>query len=211
MHPPPSSLCLVLESATVPGFVGLREGSQWLYYKRLSTPPLESLLPTIHSCIEAAIGPKGFEAIQSICYATGAGSTLGLRLAEMFVRTLQKLRPAIAFYPYHTLVLYSLWLNMPFHHLLCPRADHRWQVLTQAASPASMRLEVFDSPQLSTLPYPIYVLPLRKRHPQLPSRALALELSGPIPASVFAKDLLYPISLEIFSSILIGLGNSPET
>lgn len=196
MHPSPSSLCLVLESATVPGFVGLRAGSQWLCYKTLSTSPLESLLPSIQACIKEALGPKGLEAIHSIRYAKGPGSTLGLRLAEMFSRTLQKLLPSMACYPYHTLVLYALWLNVPHHHILCPRADHRWQVLTQEGSPASIRLDILDSSQLSSLPYPIYYLPLRKKHPQLPPQALALELSAPLPASLFSNALLYHIGLE---------------
>lgn len=190
-----SSVCLVLESATVPGFVGLMEGSRWLCYKTLSTQPLESLIPSIKVCVEEALGPKGLEAIQSICYAKGPGSTLGLRLAEMFTRTIQKLRPSIHCHPYHTLVLYALWLNLPHHHILCPRADHRWQVLTQAGSPANIRLDILDSSQLSSLPYPIYYLPLRKKHPQLPPKALALEISPPIPASLFSNDLLYQMSL----------------
>lgn len=190
-----SSVCLVLESATVPGFVGLMEGSEWLHYKTLSAQPLESLLPSIKVCVEEALGPNGLEAIQSIRYAKGPGSTLGLRLAEMFIRTLQKLRPSIHCHPYHTLVLYALWLNIPFHHLLAPRPDHRWQVLTQAGSPARIQLDIFDSSQLSSLPYPIYYLPLRKKHPQLPPKALALELSTPLPARLFSKDLLYQMSL----------------
>lgn len=191
-----SSLCLVLESATVPGFVGLREGSRWLCYKTLSTSPLESLLPSIQACIEEALGPRGLEAIQSICYAKGPGSTLGLRLAEMFTRTLQKLHPAMACHAYHTLVLYALWLKVPHHHILCPRADHRWEVLTQDGSPASMRIDILDSSQLPSLPYPIYYLPLRKKHPQLPPQALALEPSYPMPAAIFDNSLLYQVALE---------------
>lgn len=195
--PPPSALMLVIESATFPGFVGLLKDSRWLQYKALSTQPLESLIPSIYTCIQETLGEKGLEAVDSIIYATGPGSTLGLRLAEMFVRTLQTLRPSLRLYPYNTLVLYALLLASP-HHILCPRPDHRWQVLTQEGplSTDSLKIETLESSQLSALPHTLYHLPLRKRHPHLPPRAQPVELSLPLPPTVFSNALLYQTRLE---------------
>jgi hypothetical protein len=195
MFPLCSGTSLVLESATAAGFVGILAKNTWLKTTQLGLQPLESLVPTIKECVEETLNHEGFDSIESIVYAKGPGSTLSLRVTEMFLSTLQRLQPSIRLYPYNTLVLYALQLKSTDHHLLCPKPDHSWQVLSYQASSGTMLLEVMSASELEGLPYPLYHLPLRKKHPQLPAKAQALLSLVPSP-SLFSEPLLYQIGLD---------------
>ncbi len=196
MFPPSLGTSLILESATAAGFVGLLAKNTWLKTVKLGLQPLEHLLPAIKSCIEETPNHEGFGSIESIVYAKSPGSTLSLRVTEMFLSTLLKLKPSIGLYPYNTLVLFSLQLKNTDHHLLCPKPDHSWEVLSCQASSGTMLLEVMSASELEGLPYPLYHLPLRKKHPQLPARAQALPLLGFPSPSLFSEPLLYQIGLD---------------
>lgn len=195
MFPPFSGTSLILESATAAGFIGFLAKNTWLKTAQLGLQPLESLVPTIKQCVEEALNHEGFSSIESIIYAKGPGSTLSLRVTEMFLSTLQRLQPSIRLYPYNTLVLYALQLKNTDHHLLCPKPDHSWQVLSCQASSGTIFIDIMHSSELEGLPYPLYHLPLRKKHPQLPSKAQALPLGIPS-TSLFSDPLLYQIGLD---------------
>lgn len=185
--------CLVIQSATIAGFVGLFAQNTWLKTIPLGLQPLECVVPAIQQCLEESFQKPGFENIHSIIYAKGPGSTLGLRVTEMFLSTLQQLHPSIGVHAYNTLVLYALQLKNTDHHILCPNPDHSWQVLS--CHKGALRIETLQAPALKDLPYPIYYLPLRKKHPQLPEKAQALPLEGVPRPEVFSEAVLYSVGL----------------
>ena len=79
--------CWLLMDAAGPKTVfGLVKSGAWLDYRSLETPFIEGG----QSCVEGLLRNNGqeLEELSGILYAAGPGSTLGLRLAAMFARSL---------------------------------------------------------------------------------------------------------------------------
>jgi tRNA A37 threonylcarbamoyladenosine modification protein TsaB len=79
---------LLLDAAGPELVTGILRDGHWLEYEKHAGGFLESLQPGVRALLEKA----GIElsSLSGVVYATGPGSTLGLRLAAMFVRTLMQ-------------------------------------------------------------------------------------------------------------------------
>lgn len=96
---------LLLDAAGPELIVGLVEDGQWRAQSRNSGGYLEALRPSVEAVLSE--GTCRLPDLNGALYASGPGSTLGLRLAAMFLRTLLSL-PALAHWEtvsYNNLIL----------------------------------------------------------------------------------------------------------
>jgi tRNA A37 threonylcarbamoyladenosine modification protein TsaB len=84
--PPPAGRWLLIDAAGPNSVAGLIEQDRWIAMEQTDKGFLESLEPTIESLLSKS-GTQ-LPDLSGIVYASGPGSTLGLRLAALFCRTL---------------------------------------------------------------------------------------------------------------------------
>ena len=96
---------LLLDAAGPDFITGLLSGDRWITYHRTGDRFLESLQPSLKDLLEKS--SLALSDLSGAFYAAGPGSTLGLRLSAIFLRSLLAL-PALSHWkchPYNNLAL----------------------------------------------------------------------------------------------------------
>ena len=94
---------LLIDAAGPESTIGLLKGPEWVDFRHSNEEFLEILQPTLSGMMSAQ--DLQFADLSGICLAGGPGSTLGLRLAALFARTLLQLPElkGLACYQYQNL------------------------------------------------------------------------------------------------------------
>ena len=94
---------LLIDAAGPESTVGLLKGREWIACRHTTREFLEMLQPTVSEIMRDQ--DLEFVELSGICLGTGPGSTLGLRLAAMFAKTLMRLPEleGLACYQYQNL------------------------------------------------------------------------------------------------------------
>lgn len=88
----PPQFTLVMDASNPACFIGLLDRNHsWLAHRSIEGPALETIFPSLEAILSEVKINTG--AIDRYLYCEGPGSTLGLRLAAMAIRTWRALQP----------------------------------------------------------------------------------------------------------------------
>jgi hypothetical protein len=172
--------CLVLDTSSPKTFVGICNAGTWLSLHSSEKPALESLFSLLDDTFNSAsLKPS---AIDALLYCAGPGSTLGVRLTCMTLRTWKRIGPFnnTPTYAYLSLPLMAAILEAtvtphhPFHVITELRKD-AWNLLTVPSTGTLPPLE-----ETSTLPESegtYFYFPQRRKNTALPQSTTLIDYS----------------------------------
>ena len=198
---------LLLDASGPVTHVGLLHHNQWLALYGSETPALESLFQGVVQCLrEAALS---LDAVKGFIYCDGPGSTLGLRLSAMALKTWRSLPQwqETPVYTYHrlnfaaALVSAKPDLTYPFN-LITEFRQGSWHCLTiqSADTLANTSIKVLEFEDLNPLSGTFWHLPQRNLDPPPVDRQLLNYTIQPLPELLTQFDLLQRVNMpEPFS------------
>ena len=173
------TISLVVDASTSPVQVGIPSASDWQVLHRVEAQALEGLF----SATEKVLQDSGYEIskIKQVYFCEGPGSTLGLRLAAAFVRTLRWSHNSSDFevYAYNALDLASILAPQKNAVVQAPfRVGFRFVRISHIEPIKSEKKIIPEDEALNEYPDSYHLPDLRKRSkPVDPEKTLDYDLS----------------------------------
>jgi tRNA threonylcarbamoyladenosine biosynthesis protein TsaB len=177
----PFQFSLVIDASNPACFTGiLDQDNNWLAHKSIEGPALETIFAEVQSVLSEAT--LSLQAIDRYIYCEGPGSTLGLRLAAMAIKTWHALHhesPPCFTYNSLQLAAHCLRLDEPKLHEAILIADWKkdtWNSVILKKGAVSTCKPILQT-DLHEMEEPRYHLPQRKGWQAPPSNAATLNYS----------------------------------
>lgn len=170
---------LVVDASTNPVQVGIPEERGWLCLAQVEEQALEGLFLATENILRDS--KKEISKVNSVYYCEGPGSTLGLRLAAAFIKTLRWCHAHASFevFAYNALDLASLLVPRENSIIQAPfRVGFRFVRLPHQNAVEAEKKIVSQDEAFSEYPDSFHLPDIRKRSvPVSPERTLSYDLS----------------------------------
>ena len=147
--------------------VGIPDSKGWRTLAREEKPALESLFEAISKSLEEI--DSSATAIDAILFCEGPGSTLGLRIAAMAVKTiLRENEPSPTLFTYNALDLAAIMSNDFSRPILAPFRKGKRLLRSPISNSATGSIEVLEEPISESLATEAFHLPSLRSWETLP-------------------------------------------
>jgi tRNA threonylcarbamoyladenosine biosynthesis protein TsaB len=154
--------------------VGIPDSKGWLSLEREESTALESLFVAIPRSLEKVDAP--ISAVDSILFCEGPGSTLGLRVAAMVVKTIaRENKPSPTLFTYNALDLAAILTSEPSRPILAHFRKGKRLLRSSNSGSAIGSIEVIEEPISESLLRQAIHLPSPRSWETLPKGLDALD------------------------------------
>ena len=177
---PEEAFPLVVDASTNHVQVGIPEAKNWQCLARVEEQALEGLFLATEKILQDS--KKEISQVSSVYYCEGPGSTLGLRLAAAFVRTLKWSQPRADFkvFTYNALELGSLLVSSKNSFIQAPfRVGFRFVRFPHSNPLEAEKKIVPQDEAFSEYPDSFHLPDIRKRStPVMPEQTINYDLTN---------------------------------
>ena len=177
---PEEAFPLVVDASTNHVQVGIPEAKNWQCLARVEEQALEGLFLATEKILQDS--KKEISQVRSVYYCEGPGSTLGLRLAAAFVRTLKWSQPRADFkvFTYNALDLGSLLVSSKNSFIQAPfRVGFRFVRFPHSNPLEAEKKIVPQDEAFSEYPDSFHLPDIRKRStPVMPEQTINYDLTN---------------------------------
>ena len=177
---PEEAFPLVVDASTNHVQVGIPEAKNWQCLARVEEQALEGLFLATEKILQDS--KKKISQVSSVYYCEGPGSTLGLRLAAAFVRTLKWSQPRADFkvFTYNALDLGSLLVSSKNSFIQAPfRVGFRFVRFPHSNPEEAEKKIVPQDEAFSEYPDSFHLPDIRKRStPVMPEQTINYDLTN---------------------------------
>jgi hypothetical protein len=177
---PEEAFPLVVDASTNHVQVGIPEAKNWQCLARVEEQALEGLFLATEKILQDS--KKEISQVRSVYYCEGPGSTLGLRLAAAFVRTLKWSQPRADFkvFTYNALDLGSLLVSSKNSFIQAPfRVGFRFVRFPHSNPEEAEKKIVPQDEAFSEYPDSFHLPDIRKRStPVMPEQTINYDLTN---------------------------------
>lgn len=177
---PEEAFPLVVDASTNHVQVGIPEAKSWQCLARVEEQALEGLFLATEKILQDS--KKEISQVRSVYYCEGPGSTLGLRLAAAFVRTLKWSQPRADFkvFTYNALDLGSLLVSSKNSFIQAPfRVGFRFVRFPHSNPLEAEKKIVPQDEAFSEYPDSFHLPDIRKRStPVMPEQTINYDLTN---------------------------------
>lgn len=198
---------LLLTDCSTPGLrAGILGPNGWLAYKHSEGETGSMLFLVVKQLLEST--SLSLKDLQSFAYCDGPGSTLGIRINSMALRTWNSLvdnpRPI---YAYRSLVAAGIMIRSEMDEkgdftVLSDLRKHSWNALQVRAESNAGDIQVVSQEDIGDWPCPRYFIQQRIHSPGLPpeSKAIRYDLEAIGPQASFLSNLSEVETPEVFQT-----------